>query len=327
MSIYRREGSAYWWVHVQVGNQSIRRSTKTKDKRKAEEVEADIRKRLYDDLHNAQLNRAPRRTFGEALRRWLTSDAKTLKSYNNIVDKATLVDRHLNAVWLTDVPDAAQRMKGVFIAQGLKPATINRRLAIVRRVLNLSYSEWGWLDRPLGKKIMTLSGEESRHEYLTAAEIVALADAAGPARNAILFLAYTGLRRSELLRVTDSDRRDGMLVLSSNTKSGKPRAIPLPQIIQDIPLPITLRAHTLRKHFEEARVAIGRPTLRLHDLRHSYASLLIQAGVGLAVVRDLLGHAHLGVTSRYTHLENSHLVQAVEKFTSQFATQAKRETK
>lgn len=58
----------------------------------------------------------------------------------------------------------------------------------------------------------------------------------------------------------------------------------------------------LRTVWEHARQTVGRPDPRFHDLQHSYASMLAQAGESMTTVRDLLGHSSLIVTSRYSHM-------------------------
>lgn len=78
-------------------------------------------------------------------------------------------------------------------------------------------------------------------------------------------------------------------------------------------LPIALTARQIRDGFAIARAAVGMSHIRFHDLRHTYASWLVQGGAGLAAVRDLLGHSSLAVTSRYSHLARPDLVAATSK--------------
>lgn len=258
------------------------------------------------------MGKTPRRTFDEALLRWLKGEATTLKD-KTLKDKARVVLPHLKGVWLEQVPDAVETMKYKMMGgeRKLAPATINRRLALVRRVLNRAY-DWGWVSEKVGQRIKLLPEHNARHIYLTYDEVKRLADAAGEAGPMIWQLAYTGLRLSELMGLTDDNVVNGVIVLQSNTKSGKPRVIPMHPEIAHYPIPVTVTPKRFRTLFEAARAAIGRPELHAHDLRHTFVSWLIQGGASLTAVRDLAGHAHLGVTSRYAHLQDEHLKKAMK---------------
>jgi site-specific recombinase XerD len=59
-------------------------------------------------------------------------------------------------------------------------------------------------------------------------------------------------------------------------------------------------------------VLAGLPDFRVHDLRHSFASFLVNAGRSLYEVQELLGHADIRTTSRYAHLSRERLISAVE---------------
>lgn len=308
MSVYKR-GPVYW-CSFSIGGQQIRTTTRTSDRKKAEDFEARLRAKLIDDFHAHKTGRKPKRTFDEALVKWLEGEARALKSYDSTINHARHVTPFTLGLWLEDIPEAAQRMTSAMLDSGLKPATINQRLAIVRRVLNLCY-QWNWTDVQLGAKVKLLRTNNARNIYLTAGQVERLAELSGEASDAILLLAYTGLRRSELFRLGSANKVDGRLVIPSETKNGRPRIVPLPARVADVAIPITITMDMLRARFEKARLAIGMPHLHLHDLRHTYASLLIQAGAPLAAVSKLLGHAHLGVTSIYAHLADRNLDDAV----------------
>jgi site-specific recombinase XerD len=64
--------------------------------------------------------------------------------------------------------------------------------------------------------------------------------------------------------------------------------------------------------WDAARIRAGMPDLRIHDLRHSFASFLVNAGRSLYEVQELLGHADIKTTSRYAHLSRERLNAAVE---------------
>lgn len=259
--------------------------------------------------------RQPERLIDEALDQWVAHSASHLKSYaKDLRYRIDVVRGYTAGKRLDDLPDVAAKIISAGRAENLSAAAINRYLAILRRIGNLAV-KWQWTDRALGSRIEMLSGERQRHEYLTVDQVRALAaKAGGEAGDAILFAALTGLRRGELLRLTPAMIQGDTIVLDANTKSGRPRGVPMPPEAARIArarLPWTLREIDLRYAFEDARKAAGVPQARFHDLRHTYASWLIQGGAGLTAVRDLLGHSSLAVTSRYSHLAAGHLRDVV----------------
>ena len=111
---------------------------------------------------------------------------------------------------------------------GVTSSTINRRLAILRRVANLAYRKWGWLSEDLGSKIQLLPENSPREVYLSKEQIKALAEAQGnvQVKAAIYIAAYTGLRSGELLALQREDIRVGVIHVRTS-KSGKPRMVPV----------------------------------------------------------------------------------------------------
>lgn len=246
--------------------------------------------------------------------RW-EQDAQRLKSWaKDVRYRAGIVRTFCGTRALDEIAEVAGLIKSAGHENGLAPASINRYLAILRRVGYLA-ERWGWTDRSLGRAVQLLPGERPRDVLLTPAQIESLAAACRqPEGDAIRLLAMTGLRRAELLRLTPASIDGDVILLDSTTKSGRPRAIPMPPAaarIAQTRLPWALTAKTLRREFEAARAAVGLPDVRLHDLRHAYASRLVQSGANLGAVRDLLGHSSLAVTSKYSHLAPEHLRDAV----------------
>lgn len=287
-----------WHVRLQVGGQRIERSLgPSATKADALAYEARIRQ----DIVSGKVGRAPDRTIEDAIVRWLLGEAANLKSYDNLLSKVRAIRPQAQGWKLADIVSVAEAIKADGIRDKLNPATINRRLAILRRIANLAHDQWGWLDQPLGKRIKLLRGETARHVYLTPDQVETLADhCRHPAvAMAIRLVARTGLRESELLRAATIF--DGCIVIDES-KNGRPRLVPVPPDMQDLVLPLGITYHTLRTYFEDARTAAGMPHVRFHDLRHTAASWWAQAGANMAIIRDLLGHANLAVTSRYTHL-------------------------
>jgi site-specific recombinase XerD len=80
------------------------------------------------------------------------------------------------------------------------------------------------------------------------------------------------------------------------------------------PSPVTGRpSASLFFPWDRIRKRAGLSDVRLHDLRHSYASFLVNQGISLYVVQGLLGHAHSRTTQRYAHLAHETLLEAAEQ--------------
>ena len=301
----RRHGKT-WEARVQFGGRRLSRSFE--HRRDAYEWERRTRGRLEDH----RVGRTPGYTLEEALHRWLTGEAATLKSHADLIKKVRTIYPFAKGRSLSEIVDVAELLKADAIRRKAAPATVNRKLAVLRRVARLAQRQWSWLDQPLGDRITLLPGEKQRHTFLTHAQVKALAaQGSKPVRDAILMASMSGLRRGELLALQQQDRQKESLALR-DTKNGRPRIVPLPPEAMKISLPIKLTSNELEYGFREARRKAGMPLVRFHDLRHTYASWLIQSGASLTVVRDLLGHSSLAVTSRYAHLAHEHLRDAVD---------------
>jgi integrase len=297
----RKRGKA-WLVDVKVGSQRIR-TTVRGDREAARKVEISTRQRIVAD-------RLRPRGLEEALTKYLQEYAPRLKDENGQKNKAKQILQFIEDKTFDDVQDVASKIKSL----PLKPATINRRLALLRRLCSLAFREWGWIDRPIAQKISLLTENNQRHVYLTREEVDLVASFCGPGESdAIRFAAYTGLRRSELFRVGPDNVRDGCLVLDANNKAGRPRMVPIHPDIEGIPLPLRTTDALLRSAWVSARVKAGLSHVKFHDLRHTWASWLAQAGVSLYTIGEILGHSQAQTTRRYSHLGREDLKAAVAK--------------
>jgi integrase len=147
------------------------------------------------------------------------------------------------------------------------------------------------------------------------------------------FLIYTGARKREALDAKWSDIDWVQLSWRiPKTKSGKIRHVPLStgavELLQKLkrwpsvkgggpdfifPNPRTgLPFVSIYYSWNTAHKQAGLTELRVHDLRHSFASFLVNAGRSLYEVQELLGHADIRTTSRYAHLKRDRLMEAVQ---------------
>ena len=295
-------------VHVRSRKHNFIFRRTVKNKKEAKELEAEIRikiKRQTVTTHGIE----------QTLNRYLKGEAKNLKDYSGLLSKARAIRPYITGKTFLDIGEVAGDIKFSMLNEGLKPATINRRVALLRRLGNLAY-QWGWVDNPVSGKVKLLSGETQRHYYLTFDQVKALAKLCPFTGNMILAAAYTGLRKSELMGLTKANIQGGFIVLGVDTKTSKPRAIPIPKqvkkIFNKIPFPVT--TYTVRKEFETAREKLNLEHIRYHDLRHTYASFLAQAGANLHLIGEAMGHSTPSMTARYSHLVRENLKAITDKF-------------
>jgi integrase len=178
--------------------------------------------------------------------------------------------------------------------------------------------------------------ENQRTRFLSEAELQRLMAALNAHRdqvaaNVIRLLIMTGCRRREVLRAEwpqfDLDRRE-WLKPAKNTKSGQPHRVPLSApalaLLSEMKERTTSNwlfpgntegqpLRTIHRPWQHIRKAAGLGDVRLHDLRHSFASALASKGASLQLIGELLGHRAIATTQRYSHLSNDALQAAVEK--------------
>lgn len=273
--------------------------------------------KLRQILDQSDLGKKERRTLAAAVERYLDEEVIRHRSAEKTESNARALLPHISGLYLDQLDEAVNRVKasvrtsrradGVFLPtdkiKPLKPATINRRLAILRRVAKLAHDEWHWLDRPIGVRL--LEEHNKRHEYLSVDEIQKLSDACqAPVNHWVMVAAYSGIRRGEMLRLDDDAIRGDNLFLGL-TKNGKPILLPIMPKFKDALAAWILAAkpdpRTMHKYFKAGAKKIGKPNLRPHDLRHTTASLILNAGHGLSTVAEVL-NCTIQNAQRYAHL-------------------------
>lgn len=299
MSVWQNRGTWRW--RVMRGGHLAQGSARTRQE--ALDAEAAARRALI-----AGLKPVTTRTLAAAFVRYLDSpEFRVLKSAANLADKLAQWEPYLGNAPLEAAPDIAARAVSDWLDKGLAIATINRRLAALRRILALAYRKWDWTERDIAARITLLPGENQRQVWLTRAESIRLRRACPPGRirAAVTLLLTTGLRISELLALRPDQVRDGALYLTARTKTAKPRAVPVlaPGTRYLSAIPIGLTYDGLRTRFDKAKVRAGLPHVRFHDLRHTLGTLLAESGASEFDIQVWLGHTNPATTKRYTHIQ------------------------
>nr|WP_312990927.1 tyrosine-type recombinase/integrase [Brevundimonas diminuta] len=268
-----------------------------------------------------------------------TKHLESFKGRKSYEDVESVIRVHILPRWgKTRLTDMNSRTVGQWLAekraQGLAPASVEKIRVILGRsfVLGASWDIPG-TERNPARGIPRAPIRNARERFLTAEEAARLKEAVAASQNTQLqhivgLLLLTGARLRELLDAkwedVDVERRSWFI---PDSKTGKPRYVPLSTaavaIIEAlprfngcpwlIPNPESRKPFVSIKHgWQNAIKAAKLPGLRLHDLRHSAASFLVNAGVDLFAVGKVLGHANYQSTQRYAHLANDTLLKAVE---------------
>jgi integrase len=220
------------------------------------------------------------------------------------------------------------------ITQAGTPIRANRTVTLLSKIFALAIRWEIRADNPASK--VERNDEEPRARYLKDGELRRLtaALAARPdqaAANAVRLLLLTGARRGEVLGASwdQFDLDAGIWTKpSAHTKQKREHRVPLSaparallanmKAAGDAPYLFPSRGGTapltdIKKSWAAICRAADLQGLRLHDLRHSYASVLASAGLSLPVIGALLGHTQPATTARYTHLFDNPLRAATER--------------
>ncbi len=192
----------------------------------------------------------------------------------------------------------------------LAPATIKNRIAYLRAACRWAWKRHGMGDADPGARVTAPTVRNARDVTVTRAQMVKLARACPHrgVRALIRVLYWTGMRVSEAQR---AERVPGAFVLR-DTKNGSPRIVPALPIISTasrVPMP---ERSVIDYWWPLAREACGLQHVRLHDLRHSAATAMVNAGVDLGTVGAVLGHKSTATTKRYAHHGTTRLAEALQ---------------
>jgi integrase len=213
------------------------------------------------------------------------------------------------------------------------PTRANRVLEVLRTALNLA-KRWEWIDRNPADGFQR-NPEHPRENYLSMKQLNAVVEALvrmpnQSAANAIRLLILTGARRGEVLGAEweDFDLNTGIWNKpSSKTKQRRAHRIPLSAealellkvmrsvAVSDLLFPTAndTAMQDIKRPWEWLKKETGIGSMRIHDIRHTFASILVSSGQNLSVIGRLLGHSQAQTTARYSHLFDDPLRDATNQ--------------
>ena len=338
MSLYKRTRKKHdiWYFDLyDERGRRLRRSTRTSNKKLAEIRMSEVLAQIEDGRWSVR-QREKHATFDDMMKRYLhecTNKDSTIKRKNG-----ALV--HLNAAFsgltISDiVPEAIVEYKLSRKADGAADSTVLNEVRMLSNAFNTAIKTWRWCkENPVSQvKLGLKAGRVDR--WLTREEEKVLIEKTldkmrGQLREIIILALNTGLSQEEIINLKwyniDLRRR---ILITTREKTSVTRTIPLnataTKILEDKANLQSISGYVfynganqkidrakLKANFRQAVKKAKIAHCRFHDLRHTFATRLVQAGVDIYKVSKLLGHKDISTTQRYAHHYPESLREGVE---------------
>lgn len=306
-----KQGSI-WWTSISYNGKRIRKSLETTDKKLAQAIEAKIRTEIVEGKYFTK-QIGENKLFHAMMDKFMQEHAPKVSRNMRESYKASL--KHLlpflgNHKLSAITPKMISEYKSLRYNGGVKPATINRELAMLSKAFNLALKEWEWVENNPMSKVPKEKEDNERDRWLNEDEEKRLLNNSSSwLKDIIVFDLHTGLRQGELLALQwDRVNLFRKTIIIQESKSGKPRTVPLNQIALSIltekakvrnikndlvftnGISSRINRHNLRRAFKAAVKKSGIGDFRFHDLRHTFATRLAQRGIDIYKISKLLGH-------------------------------------
>lgn len=333
-SVFRRKRkdarANRWYVEYSYGGKRIRRmakgaETKTEAKAFLREIERQIDRGEYMPKKKKEVLF---RVWAAWYLEWSKLNKRSWKRDKNFLDHLVPFFKRMVLKDITPrlIEDYKRKRK-----QEVSGTTVNRELSCLKHMLNMAIDEGIIVQNPV-KKVRFFPENNTIERILTPSEKERLiAESKGYLRVFIIIALNTGMRKGEILSLKWSqvDFTRGF-IKAEQSKSGKTRTIPMNSLVGSTLRELIQEAESkeyvfwnpktnkhimdVKKGFKKACEAAGIKNLRCHDLRHNFASSLVESGVDIVTVSQLLGHSDINLTAkRYSHPSPLHKRQAVEK--------------
>ena len=322
MSLFKR-GSTWWVDFTTPSGERIRCTANTEEKSQAQEFHDKLKS---DAWRVNKLGEKPKRTWDEAALKWLT---ETQHKATHEGDKSQLrwLQQYLRGRLLENIDRELIATIGEAKAQQSSPATANRHLALIRAVLRKAVHEWEWIDKTPRVKLYREAKRRIRWITPEVAKQL-LAELPEHQRNVVLFALATGLRQANVMKLEWSQvdaERGTAWIHADQAKGRRDIHVSLNSVALGVlqaqagkhPSRVfTFRGRPINqantKAWKGALKRAGIEDFRWHDLRHTWASWLVQNGTPLNVVQEMGAWESEGMVRRYAHLAPAQLAQHAE---------------
>ncbi|HJP19527.1 MAG TPA: site-specific integrase [Nitrospinota bacterium] len=325
MSLILRNNT--WHVDIMLDGQRIRQSTETTNRKLAQKIHAKIYSSIIEGKYYPK-STGENRLFCEMMEKFVKEHRQyrgkiisqnTKESYAHSLKHLLPVFAEIPLKKITS--ERIERYMNDRETEGASPGSINREFSLLSVAFNNAI-KWKWRKFNPCKDIEKLPEDNQRIKYLSATEVTKLYAKLPEYLKPIVTVArFTGLRISNILELTwekvDLFRK---VIIIGKTKNGEPLGIPMNHTVSK-----TLNSlakllknntglvfqneanrkrsrHNVSSAFTRACRRAGIEDFRFHDLRHDFGSNLVQRGISIYSVKELMGHKDVRTTQRYAHL-------------------------
>ena len=327
--IYKR-GHTYWIRYAGLDGKIARESSGSHSFSDAETLLLK-RKTAVKEGKAPQIKKIANYSFSDLAERyllWINGRHKSAEVKTYIIRE--LVNKFGNLPLRRFSPALVEQLQTDIINKGLKNSTNNKKLNVLKAMFTKAV-EWEMVEEDTLKRVrkIKLLPEDSRLRFISIEECHELISKCESHLKPIVITALnTGMRKEEVLSLKWErvDLKHGFIMLD-RTKNNERREIPINYTLRVVLQGITRRTDVLyvfydkktgkryknvKRSFATACRIAKILDFHFHDLRHTFASHLIMAGVDITTVSRLLGHKSLKMTLRYSHLAPAHMRKAVD---------------
>lgn len=276
----------------------------------------------YDRVETARLFAVatgvtkPQPLIEDAVLLYLQQHAPTLKNFTDLSAALEICLPYYASKPMSALADIA-REYATDHATTLSPGTVRNRMAYLRAACR-----WAWKTHKMGEhdpaeRMVLPPAGKPRRVYFDRAAMLKIARAMHyhPSRAVFRAAFYSGMRLSEVLRSKAVHTVSGLGLGIIDSKNGAPHIVPanprIAHLIRSKDWPPQVHKSTVSHHTKQAMIAVGMGHARFHDSRHSTASEMLNNGVPLNTVGEVLNHKSAASTKIYAHLATQHLADAI----------------
>lgn len=278
----------------------------------------------YDSQETARLyqvatgQKSQDRLIDDAVLIYLKEHAPSLKNFADLVGALNIMHPWYAGQPMSALPSIAKQYTQDN-SETLSLGTIRNRLAYLRAACRWAWKNHSMGEHDPGERMQLPKAGRPRQNYLSREQMLRITKVMPhkPSRIVVKVAFYTGLRLSEILRSMPVQSLGGQALAIQDTKNDEPHIVPvhprIAHLIRSKDWPPVVHKSTVSHYAKKAMQAVNLDQFRFHDLRHSAASEMINAGVDLYTVGAVLNHKSAVSTKRYAHLSTDRIASAIKK--------------